>query len=60
MNCALCLKPIVLVPSAAERAARDATGRPAAFFTSLFTEHAQCTLDKRARNTSALMQRLKG
>lgn len=59
MNCRLCNKPIVLVPSAAERAAKNQHigGRPAAFYIALFTEHSECTLAKRAADTSALMKR---
>lgn len=57
MNCTLCKKPIVLVPSAAERAKKY--GNTPAFYTSLFTEHADCTLAKRKADTSALMQRSK-
>lgn len=58
-NCTICGKPIVLVPSAAERAAKDCTGKTAAYYTGLFTEHADCTLAKRAAGASALMRRLK-
>jgi hypothetical protein len=57
MNCTICGKPIVLIPSAAERARRDVTGKTAAYYTSLFTEHAQCTIDKRNRETSELIAR---
>lgn len=56
MNCKICGKPIVLAPSANERAAKDVTGKSAAYYTSLFTEHSQCTLDKRNEDTSALMR----
>jgi hypothetical protein len=59
MNCTICHKPIVLVPSAAERAAKDTTGKTAAYYTGLFTEHAYCTLAKRKADTSALMRRIK-
>ncbi len=59
MNCSHCGKPIVLVPSAAERAAKDVTGRPASYYTSLFTAHADCQLKARAESTSELMRRLK-
>lgn len=59
-NCSLCGKPIVLVPSAAERAAKDVTGKSAAYYTSLFTEHAQCALRKRTQDTNALMRRIRG
>lgn len=57
MNCTLCGKPVVLVPSAAERAAKDVTGKPASYYTSLFRQHADCLLAKRAADTSALMKR---
>lgn len=59
MNCTICGKPIVLSPSASERAAKDVTGKSAAYYTSLFTEHAQCALDKRNRDTADLMRRLR-
>jgi hypothetical protein len=55
MNCTICGKPIVLIPSAAERARKH--GGNASDYTSLFTEHAQCTIDKRNRETSELIQR---
>lgn len=57
MNCTICHKPIVLVPSAQERAAKDVTGKSAAYYTGLFTEHAACTLQKREADTHALMRR---
>lgn len=59
MNCSICRKPIVLTPSAAERAAKDVTGKSAAYYTSLFRTHATCELEKRKRDTSALMRRIK-
>lgn len=43
-KCVFCDKPIVLVPSAAERAAKDVTGKTAAYYTSLFTSHPDCLL----------------
>ena len=55
MNCTICSKPIILVPSAEERAKKDLTGKPAAYYRSLFTEHSDCTLRKRAEDTSKLM-----
>ncbi len=58
MNCSICRKPIILSPSAAERAAKDATGRPPSFYTSLFREHTECQLAKRQQETSELMQRI--
>lgn len=58
MNCTICGKPITLSPSAAERAAKDVTGRPASFYTKLFTTHSSCALAKREADTLALMRRL--
>jgi len=57
MNCTLCSKPIVLVPSAHERAAKDVSGNTAAYYTSLFREHSECALRKRQADTTALIQR---
>lgn len=56
MNCTICGKPVVLVPTAKERAAKYG-GRPADY-TALFTTHSQCTLNQRASETSALMRKL--
>lgn len=55
MNCTICNKPIVLEPSATERAKKYG-GKPADY-TKLFTQHAQCVLDKRETETIALMRR---
>jgi hypothetical protein len=55
-NCIHCKKPIILVPSAEERAAKDISGRPASFYRNLFTEHSECALEKRKAETTALMQ----
>ena len=57
MNCTICGKKIQLVPSAAERAAKDSTGKSAAYYTGLFTEHPQCVIEKRERETLELMRR---
>jgi hypothetical protein len=57
MNCTICKKPITLVPSAAERARKDVCGRPASYYTALFTEHAACTVAKREQETIELMRR---
>ena len=59
MNFIICSKPIVLVPSAAERAAKDVTGKTAAYYRSLFRQHADCQLKARAEATSELMRSLK-
>ena len=53
MNCTICNKPIILVPSAEERAKNDVTGRPATFYRNLFREHAECQLKKRHEDTLA-------
>lgn len=57
MNCTICGKPILLVPSAKERA--DKFGGSPSDYTNRFTEHAQCSLDKRESETKELMRRLK-
>ena len=59
MNCRICGQRIVLVPSAAERAAKDVCNNPASHYTNLFREHANCALRKRAEDTLALMRRLR-
>ena len=55
MDCTICKKPIVLVPSAEERAKKF--GGTPAFYTRLFTEHAACVLTRRATETSELIYR---
>ena len=57
MNCTICGKRIILSPSAAERAAKDVTGKPASYYTSLFREHAECTINKRTEATKELLRR---
>jgi uncharacterized protein with PIN domain len=44
MDCKKCGKPIVLVPSAAERAKKDMGGNSAAYYTNLFTVCNECTI----------------
>ena len=56
MNCTICGEPIVLIPSAVERAAKDVTGKSAAYYTSLFRQHAKCSIDKRERETLELLR----
>lgn len=56
MNCSICGKRIVLVPSAAARA-RKYGGQPRDY-TRLFTTHDQCALDKREADTLELMRRI--
>jgi len=54
-KCTICGEKITLIPSAEERS--KSTGRPAAFYTSLFSEHAGCTIEKRSREASENMAR---
>lgn len=58
MKCSICGKGIVLVPSAAERARKDTdSSHTAAYYTRLFTTHADCVIAKREQETSELIQR---
>lgn len=57
MKCNYCGKPIILNPSAEERAKKDVTGKTAAYYVSLFTIHAQCQVDKREAATLELIRR---
>ena len=52
-KCTICGKPIILSPSAKERSVK--TGMPESYFKSLFTEHTECALAKRASEVSAAM-----
>lgn len=55
MNCTICGKPIILVPSAKERAEKFG-GKPSDY-TKLFTTHNECAIEKRNRETLELMRR---
>lgn len=55
-NCEICRKPIVLVPSARERASQ--WGGSAKDYENLFTTHAACAIDKRTHESIELMRRL--
>ena len=57
-NCTICGKPIHLSPSAAERAAKDVTGKSAAYYTGLFTTHAHCAVLRQEARLSELLIRL--
>lgn len=57
MDCIHCNKPIILVPSAEERAAKDIAGNSVAHYNKLFREHTECALLKREEDTIALMRR---
>lgn len=54
MKCTICGKPVVLIPSAAERAEKYG-GKPSDY-TKLFSTHADCALKKREQETNALMR----
>lgn len=56
MNCSICGKKIILVPSAKERAKRYG-GKPRDY-TKLFTEHHECLIQKREQDTIELMRRI--
>lgn len=43
MNCKYCGKPVVLIPSAEQRAANDVTGKTAKYYTNLFPYHYKCS-----------------
>lgn len=47
MKCTHCKREIVLIPSAAERAKKDVTGKSAEYYTKLFPRHAKCELELR-------------
>lgn len=47
MNCSICNKPVILIPSANERAKKYG-GKPSDY-TRLFSDHAECILDKRKK-----------
>ena len=53
-HCTICGKSIVLIPSATERAKKYG-GKPSDY-TSLFTSHSDCQIDKRNRETSELIR----
>lgn len=56
-NCIICGKPIILIPSAEQRAAKDVTGKSAEYYRNLFTVHSTCTLLKRAEETMDLVRK---
>jgi hypothetical protein len=55
MNCTICGKPIKLVPSASERAAKYG-GKPSDY-TNLFTVHAVCQVQKNQKDVMTLIKR---
>jgi hypothetical protein len=56
-NCNYCGKPIKLVPTASERAAKY--GQSPAYYEALFTAHTECQLESRMKETTALLQELR-
>ena len=55
MNCRICNKAIVLVPSARERAAKF--GGTPEFYTRLFTTHGSCQVAQRSLDAVETMRR---
>ena len=60
-NCTICGKPVILVPSAIERARKDgyegaAAKERAKFYISLFTSHSDCFIQKRSQESVELMR----
>lgn len=56
MNCRICGKPVILQPSAQERAKKFG-GRPKDY-TRLFTVHGECAVKKRQQETLQLIRRI--
>ncbi len=56
MNCSICGKPIVLVPSASERA--EKFGGKASDYTAAFTYHSTCMVTKRSAESIELIRQL--
>jgi len=57
-NCTICDKPIILTPSAAERAEKHG-GKPSDY-TKLFTTHSKCFVEKRSEEARELMRVING
>jgi hypothetical protein len=55
MNCTICDKPVILSPSAKERAKKYGD-HPASYYTKLFPTHTECAIKKRNDETSELMR----
>jgi hypothetical protein len=55
MDCTICGNPIVLMPSANERARRY--GGSPSDYTKLFTTHPRCAIEKRAADVRDLIER---
>lgn len=57
MNCTVCGKPIILIPSATERAKKF--GGKASDYTKLFTTHADCAMRANDESLKALFAQRK-
>jgi len=56
MNCSICHKPILLSPSASERA-KNFGGKPS-YYTKLFTTHSDCFIENREADTRELIRKI--
>lgn len=56
MKCTICGKPVLLVPSAKERAKKYG-GKPSDY-TKLFTEHSACIINKRNEDVLKLIRKM--
>ena len=52
--CTICGKPIILIPSAKERAKKS--GKTPQYYVNLFTAHSQCVIDKRNQDAIKLIR----
>ena len=57
-KCTICGTKIVLTPTAAERAAKDCTGKTAAHYTAIFVRHSSCELVKRDGTPEQLVEHI--
>lgn len=55
MICTSCGKPVVLIPSASERAKKS--DQTPAYYTALFPKHAECVIRERDEAVRKLMRR---
>lgn len=51
-KCRLCGKPVILIPSATERARKDHSGMKAKYYLDLFPNHVDCILKNREQLAS--------
>lgn len=57
LNCRICGAPVVLSPSANQRAKNS--GYSANYYRNLFPDHAQCVVAKNSKEVSDLMAKLR-